>query len=160
MTPGESILVKDDPVRPRFSYEWRVSFDREIWVWENPLTGVVDSVICVAYTNQIPTSEDDLELFSTLAAESGSRGNTAVFYTVWSYTNGAGRRLVNELALHLQRTRSELCRWVTLSPLTEMATRFHLSNGAQLLQVNQSTQNFDYTEQVRLLSSRDSYQSI
>ena len=39
---------------------------------------------------------------------------------------------------------SHLNRLVTLSPLTTMAERFHLKNGAKLLQVNDDTQNFEY----------------
>ena len=36
-------------------------------------------------------------------------------------------------------------RWlVTLSPLTEMARNFHLNNGAEEIQVNDETQNFEY----------------
>ena len=35
-------------------------------------------------------------------------------------------------------------RLVTLSPLTEMAERFHIKNGAKKLQVNETTQNFEY----------------
>ena len=33
---------------------------------------------------------------------------------------------------------------MTLSPLTEMATRFHSNNGAKLIQINETTQNFEY----------------
>ena len=39
---------------------------------------------------------------------------------------------------------SHLNRLVTLSPLTEMAEKFHIRNGAKLLQVNETTQNFEY----------------
>ena len=39
---------------------------------------------------------------------------------------------------------NHLNRLVTLSPLTEMATEFHSKNGAKLLQVNETTQNFEY----------------
>ena len=39
---------------------------------------------------------------------------------------------------------NHLNRLVTLSPLTEMATKFHTKNGAKLLQVNENTQNFEY----------------
>ena len=35
-------------------------------------------------------------------------------------------------------------RLVTLSPLTDMARKFHLRNGAVELQVNETTQNFEY----------------
>jgi hypothetical protein len=34
---------------------------------------------------------------------------------------------------------------VTLSPLTPMATHFHIRNGAKLIQHNPDTQNFEYT---------------
>jgi len=37
-----------------------------------------------------------------------------------------------------------LRRIVTLSPLTEMAERFHLSNGARFLRKGDSCQNFEY----------------
>ena len=39
---------------------------------------------------------------------------------------------------------SNLNRLVTLSPLTDMASNFHLKNGAKELQVNETTQNFEY----------------
>ena len=39
---------------------------------------------------------------------------------------------------------NHLNRLVTLSPLTDMATKFHSGNGAKLLQVNETTQNFEY----------------
>ena len=39
---------------------------------------------------------------------------------------------------------NHLNRLVTLSPLTNMATKFHKKNGAKLLQVNEKTQNFEY----------------
>ena len=39
---------------------------------------------------------------------------------------------------------NHLNRLVTLSPLTEMATKFHLRNNAKLISVNDTTQNFEY----------------
>ena len=39
---------------------------------------------------------------------------------------------------------NHLNRLVTLSPLTEMARKFHLRNGAVELLVNETTQNFEY----------------
>ena len=35
-------------------------------------------------------------------------------------------------------------RLVTLSPKTDMATKFHLSNGAKLISENMLTNNFEY----------------
>ena len=37
--------------------------------------------------------------------------------------------LTAALAQHIRNTRPEVTRWVTLSPLTDMAERFHLKNG-------------------------------
>ena len=35
-------------------------------------------------------------------------------------------------------------RLVTLSPLTPMATHFHIKNGAKQVHINEETQNFEY----------------
>ena len=35
-------------------------------------------------------------------------------------------------------------RFVTLSPLTEMAEKFHLRNGAELIYKGKTCQNFEY----------------
>jgi hypothetical protein len=71
--------------------------------------------------------------------------NVAVFYTVWSYSKGAGRTLINTLSQHILDNRKEIWRWVTLSPLTEMAEKFHISNGATLVSVYGQDQTFEYT---------------
>ena len=71
-----------------------------------------------------------------------------MFYTVWSYEPGAGREIVNTLAAHILNTRKEIERWVTLSPLTVMAERFHTKNGAVLHSVHDTCQVFDYTSRV------------
>ena len=39
---------------------------------------------------------------------------------------------------------NHLNRLITLSPLTEMARKFHLNNGAEEVSVNDDTQNFEY----------------
>ena len=39
---------------------------------------------------------------------------------------------------------NHLSRLITLSPLTDMARKFHLKNGAKEVQVNLTTQNFEY----------------
>ena len=69
-------------------------------------------------------------------------GNIAVPYTVWSYQRGAGKEIINQ-ALSFMRA-NNISRVVTLSPLTEMAKRFHLRNNAIELQVNETTANFEY----------------
>jgi hypothetical protein len=39
---------------------------------------------------------------------------------------------------------NHLNRLITLSPITDMARKFHLKNGAKEVQVNLTTQNFEY----------------
>lgn len=71
--------------------------------------------------------------------------NTAVFYTVWSYNPGSGAQIVNQLAEHIRDTNTEIVKWVTLSPLTKTAERFHIKNGAEFLASYDVNQTFDYT---------------
>jgi len=142
ITDSESILIKDDPVRPHFTYEWRTDCEREVWVWDS---GTIDAVICVAYTNEVPRSEEELEYLSQAACQDGQHGSIAVFYTVWSYAPGAGRKIVNNIAAKIAISKPSVKKWVTLSPLTAMAENFHISNGAKLLEKHQTCQNFDYT---------------
>ena len=56
---------------------------------------------------------------------------------------GGGKLIVKEVFKKIKKS-NHLNRLVTLSPLTEMATKFHTRNGAQLLQINETTQNFEY----------------
>ena len=67
-----------------------------------------------------------------------------MFYTLWSYKKGSGRAIVFEAQNWLKENYPNIKRYVTLSPLTEVARRFHLRNGATELQVNSETQNFEY----------------
>ena len=67
----------------------------------------------------------------------------AIAYTVWSLKKGAGRRIISEL-LKFVKTCDNIQSIVTLSPLTPMATHFHIRNGAKLIKINPTTQNFEY----------------
>ena len=73
----------------------------------------------------------------------GIQGNIAIAYTVWAKKKGGGRAIVNEVYKMIKES-NHLNRLVTLSPLTDMARNFHLKNGAKELQVNNTTQNFEY----------------
>ena len=53
------------------------------------------------------------------------------------------REIVNTVAKQLHDS-ERATRFVTLSPLTEMAERFHLRNGATLLAKHKYAQNFEY----------------
>jgi hypothetical protein len=144
-------IIKDDPVRPHLDADFRTSSHREVYaLYEDKYAeqhfpdNNIKAVICVAYTNEVPKDEHELDLYSQQACQDGQRGNIAVFYTVWSYSKGAGREIVNTVAKQLHNEkRAE--RFITLSPLTDMAERFHLRNGAELLEKHNSCQNFEYT---------------
>ena len=126
-------LLKDDPVRPSIPTASRVHDHAEIFVL---LEGAEPrAVTCVAYLDCVPTAESEL----------GLAGNkVAAFYTIWSYAPGAGRSLIREAQQHIKAARPETQRFVTLSPKTEMARKFHINNGAQQLQQNDDTVNYEY----------------
>jgi len=73
----------------------------------------------------------------------GVQGNIAIAYTVWAKKKGGGKHMVNEVYKMVKHSH-HINRLVTLSPLTEMAEKFHIKNGAKKLQVNETTQNFEY----------------
>tara|TARA_B110000438_G_scaffold301375_1_gene356103 strand:- start:1769 stop:2335 length:567 start_codon:yes stop_codon:yes gene_type:complete len=136
----------EDPVRPELDNDFRTGYGRKIYGVE--YKGEIHAVMCFAYTNKIPTNVEELEKLSTDAfLQSAMRdqniGQIAVAYTVWSKKKGGGKLIVNEVFKNIKKS-NHLNRLVTLSPLTDMATKFHSRNGAKLLQVNETTQNFEY----------------
>ena len=138
--------VEEDPVRPELDNKFRTGFGRKIYGVE--YQGEIHAVMCFAYTNEIPKSVDELEKLSTDAfLQSAMRdqkgGQIAIAYTVWSKKKGGGKLIVKEVFKKIKKS-NHLNRLVTLSPLTEMATNFHERNGAKLIQINETTQNFEY----------------
>lgn len=141
--------ILDDSVRPHLTAEFRTGEGRQVWALYDGESINVLAVICVAYASAAPKNELELDWFSNTLAGAAT---TAVFYTVWSYCAGAGQQIVNSVARHIQQTRPEIARWVTLSPLTEMAARFHTRNGARLHSVHDTAQIFEYTHLMRELA--------
>ncbi len=138
--------VEEDRVRPELDNEFRTGFGRKIYGVE--YQGEIHAVMCFAYTNEIPKSVDELEKLSTDAfLQSAMRdqkgGQIAIAYTVWSKKKGGGKLIVKEVFKKIKKS-NHLNRLVTLSPLTEMAKNFHERNGAKLVQINETTQNFEY----------------
>ena len=138
--------VEEDPVRPELDNEFRTGFGRKIYGVE--YQGEIHAVMCFAFTNEIPKSVDELEKLSTDAfLQSAMRdqkgGQIAIAYTVWSKKKGGGKLIVKEVFKKIKKS-NHLNRLVTLSPLTEMAKNFHERNGAKLIQINETTQNFEY----------------
>ena len=138
--------IDEDPVRPELDIVFRRSYGRKIYGVK--YMGEIHAVMCFAYTNEIPKNVEELDKFSHDAfLQSAQRdqnvGKIAIAYTVWSKKKGGGKLIVKEVFKMIKKS-NHLNRLVTLSPLTEMARKFHLRNGAVELQVNDETQNFEY----------------
>lgn len=128
-------FIKDDPVRPELPAEFRVSENRfisSIVEGEDP-----KAMVCVSLCDFVPSSVAEL-------AQDALAPNTAIFYTIWSYAPGAGRELLEETVDEIKKRFPNVTRFVTLSPKTEMARRFHLKNGAEIFRENEETVNYEY----------------
>ena len=135
-------FLKDDPVRPHIPHDNRVGKGKDIFVLRH-IDDTVSAITCVSYQDFVPTSES--ELFSI-----SEHPTIAVFYTIWSYRPGAGRALIFDAVAHIKDTKPEIKQFVTLSPQTEMARRFHHKNGAVTLRTNADTVNYEYQQKVEL----------
>ena len=136
----------EDPIRPQLDNKFRTSYGRKIYGVE--YKGEIHAIMCFAYTNEVPKSVEELDKFShdafvQSAMRDQNNGQIAIAYTVWSKKKGGGKLIVKEVFKKIKKS-NHLNRLVTLSPLTEMATKFHAKNGAKLLQVNEDTQNCEY----------------
>ena len=120
--------------------EWRLAKGRKIYglKYEDEIEGI----IFVAFTNDIPHSVKELDMMSELADLKDEK-KIAIAYTVWSRKRGAGREIINKILEYANTNNIE--RVVTLSPLTPMATHFHIRNGAKQISINDTSQNFEYT---------------
>ena len=142
----KSCNTDEDPIRPELDNEFRTSFGRKIYGVK--YKGEIHAVMCFAFTNEIPKDVKELDLLSKAAfLQSATRdqkvGKIAIAYTVWSKKKGGGKLIVKEVYKKIKKS-NHLNRLVTLSPLTEMAKKFHLRNKAKLFRVNETTQNFEY----------------
>ena len=131
-------LIYQDPVRPNVPHVDRIGANKDIFVFRDE-DGKVKAITCVSYQSSIPTKES--ELFETTDSPS-----IAVFYTIWSYVPGAGRALIFDAVRHIKESKPEITRFITLSPKTEMAKRFHTKNGAGVYRENDETVNYEYEE--------------
>ena len=136
----DDIDVSEDPVRPELTLGWRITKGREIFglKYEDEIEGI----ICIAYTNDVPHSVKELDMMSELVHMKKEKPTIAIAYTVWSRKRGAGREIIQKVLAHAKEKGIE--RVVTLSPLTPMATHFHIKNGAKQIRINDTSQNFEY----------------
>ena len=118
------IDVSEDPVRPELDLEWRLFAERKIYglKYENN----IEAIVCVAYTNEVPTTVREMDYMSQVACQDNQCGKIVVAYTVWSRKRGAGREIINKLYDFLKTERVKTKRLVTLSPLTDWQHTFIL----------------------------------
>ena len=142
----DSCNTQEDPVRPELNNEFRTSYGRKIYgvKYKNEIC----AIMCFGFTNEIPKNVEELDLMTKDAyLQSALRdqnvGKIAIAYTIWSKKKGGGKLIVKEVFKKIKKS-NHLNRLVTLSPLTEIATNFHERNGAKLIQINETTQNFEY----------------
>lgn len=131
-------FIKDDPVRPEIPTDFRVSNGRMVAALAEK-EDEPEAMVCVSFHDFVPADTNDLN-------ETSQVPTTAVFYTIWSYKAGKGRDLLIQAVKAIQEQYPSVNRFVTLSPKTEMARRFHLKNGAIVFRENIETVNYEYTK--------------
>jgi len=135
ITEDLETLIKDDPVRPEIPLTDRVNINSRMYVLKDG--DKTEAVTCVKFLNSIPEAVEDM-------AGIVESATTAVFYTIWSYASGAGCTLIQEAQKSIEAEFPGIDTYVTLSPKTEMARRFHLKNGAGIYRENPTTINYIY----------------
>jgi hypothetical protein len=128
--------LNDDPVRPHIPHNERFGNNRQVIALTDGTE--VRAIVCARLCSSVPTSETEL------LADNCNEPTTAVFYTIWSYKSGSGQQLIREGVQLLKEQKPSIKRFVTLSPTTEMARKFHIKNGAIVLQINPDTVNYEY----------------
>lgn len=127
--------IKDDPIRPEIPVESRITkfkFVSSLVTDDKPR-----AIVCVSLHDFVPSSVSDLLLEPEVPT-------TAIFYTIWSYSPGAGVELLRETVAQIVAQFPTIERFVTLSPKTELARRFHHKNGAVTFRENEDTVNYEY----------------
>jgi len=132
----DDIDVSEDPVRPELTLGFRITNGRKIFGLK--YNDEVEAIICVAFCPEVPYTVREMDYMSRV----NDLKDVAVAYTVWSRKRGAGKEIVNKLGQWAKQ--NKVGRLVTLSPLTPMATHFHIKNGAKQIHINEETQNFEY----------------
>ena len=136
----DDIDVSEDPVRPELTLDFRIAHGRKIFGLR--YNTEIEAIVCIALCPEIPHTVREMNYMSQAANQDDQRGEIVVAYTVWSRKRGAGREIINKL--REWTIENNFAKLVTLSPLTPMATHFHISNGAKQIHINDETQNFEY----------------
>jgi len=150
--------IDDDPIHPnlfadnltRFTGNFRVYADVD-----KDTEGFgfkVNAIVCVVVCPFLPQAEEQLRLYATGGlglekielGEDERMGIVLCPYSMWSYSRGAGKRLVNDLLECAPVLHPDVDHVITMSPPTLRAMHFHIGNGAILLSPNAETVNYAY----------------
>ena len=134
----ESVDIEEDPIRPEIDNDFRTSYGRKIFGLKS--NEDVEGFICLAFCNDVPQTMKELDLMSRNAFHE-KNGNIAVAYTVWSRKRGAGKQTIFITKKLVKDEMKNINRFITLSPLTPIATHFHIKHGAKLININATSQN-------------------
>jgi hypothetical protein len=129
-------FINDDPIRPHILPKDR--FGKNKYVLALTENDSVCAIVCAKLCSVIPSSEKEL------LTDTGNNPSNVIFYTIWSYKSGSGQRLIREGGEFFKKQNVQNQRFVTLSPPTEMARKFHTKNGAIVLRINEETVNYEY----------------
>ena len=133
--------IEQDPIRPVEllgdpKRRFEMPFEVYALVEKQGFGTATNAVACIAHAWFIPETEDDLMEIG----QDSEGGNIIVPYSLWSNKKGCGTLMINAL-LHKFKDEGKI---ITMSPKTEMAQKFHESNGAVLIQSNEESNNFEY----------------
>ena len=137
----DSVDISEDPIRPEYDNEFRNSHGRKIYGLKS--NEDIEGFICIAFCNDVPQTMKELDLMSKNAFHE-KNGTIAVAYTVWSRKRGAGKETIFNTKKFIKEEFTNVNRFITLSPLTPIATHFHIKHGAKLININATSQNFEY----------------
>ena len=134
-------IVEQDPIRPvellgGLKRRFETPFEVYALIEKQGFGVETNAVACIAHAWFIPETEADLMEIG----QDSEGGDIVVPYSLWSNKRGSGTLLINAL-LHKFKDAGKI---ITMSPKTEMARKFHESNGAFLLQSNEDSNNFEY----------------
>jgi len=90
------INTNDDPIRPEITNDFRISQGRKMFGLK--YREEIEGVVCIAFTNEIPTTIKELELMS----KNENEGKIAIAYTLWSLKKGAGKKIMKELLKYMK----------------------------------------------------------
>lgn len=131
--------IDHDPVRPEIPWSLRCAPPQN-WVFVSTDSGEHPcAALCCTLRSLVPTSRDQL-----FATEYQSSIAVAVFYTVWSYQPRSAGPLIRAARNWIKDSFPHVNKFVTYSPHGQRVRDFHLGNGAQILNVNQDSVNYQY----------------